>query len=401
MKIKNRNSIISKIVLALLVFFGITAGFQFRSGAKKGENPIPFSLNVSLLRPLYASADQWGFVRGSANWARGNSLFMDDVIGSIQSNAGLVLLASGTNGISQPNFSTTTGTSFTISIKLAGSFSASSTAYTGSKTFDNYLELKLTGSTSPDDIALQFYWDNNPRDPDQDGALVRYRLQMLNPSQDGGSSADIESYVYMPKLTDVKYDPATHNNVVQGLVQVYSWDDKLANDNEISLHARHGRVILEEMDNRTVFCFKALVRIDSTANLVPSNANAGLCSGSASDEYYKLAYSQKLTGDLEVTAKSGWQEGAITSGDGNLCGLISLNYGLFNVNGFVKDFVSAGSIPSGYVPATRVDNLYARIGTSGKSGDTGDDMNVLWDDLRKNTIDNLDVVFEASPPPFD
>ncbi|EIE00869.1 LIC_12337 family protein [Leptospira licerasiae] len=399
MKLQNRRSILPKVVLALLVFFGITAGFKFNPGFKKEKNNIPFSLNVSLLRPLHASADQWGFVRGSATWARGNSLFMDDVIGSIQANPGLVFLASQANGITQDGFSTTSGTNFTISLKLNGTFTASSTAYTGTKTFSNYLELKNVGTTDPANIALQFYWDDNPRDSLQDGALVRYRLQMLNPSQDGGSSADIESYVYSPDVTDPFYSTNYPN---QGLVQVYSWDDKLANDNEISLHARHGRVILEEMDDRTVFCFKAIVRVDATANLIPaSNANAGLCSGSASDEYYKLAYSQKLTGDLEVTAKSGWEEGAITSGDGTLCGLISLNYGLFNVNGFVKDFVDSGAIPASYVPATRVDGLYGRIGLSGKSGNTGDNNGVYWDDTRKSTIDALDIVFESSPPPFN
>ncbi|TGK36492.1 LIC_12337 family protein [Leptospira andrefontaineae] len=398
MKLQNRRSILRKVVLALLVFFGITAGFKFNPGFKKEKNHIPISLNVSLLRPLHASADEWGFVRGSASWARGNSLFMDDVIGSIQANPALVLVASGVNGITQDGFSTTSGTNFTISLKLNGAFTASSTAYTGTKTFSNYLELKNVGTTDTANIALQFYWDDDPRDPLQDGALVRYRLQMLNPSQDGGSSADIESYVYSPNVANAFYSTLYPN---QGLVQVYSWDDKLANDNEISLKARHGRVILEEMDEQTVFCFKAIVRVDATANLIPSNTNAGLCTGSASDEYYKLAYSQKLTGNLEVTAKSGWEEGAITSGDGNLCGLVSLNYGLFNVNGFVKDLVASGDIPSSYVPASRVDGLYARIGLSGKSGNTGDNNGVFWDDTRKATIDALDIVFESSPPPFD
>ncbi|PJZ47948.1 LIC_12337 family protein [Leptospira saintgironsiae] len=403
MKLQNRRSILPKIVLALLVFFGITAGFKFNPGFKKAENHIPFSLNVSLLRPLHATADQWGFVRGSASWARGNSLFMDDVIGSIQSNPGIVFLASQPGGLVQNNFSTTSGTDFTISIKLGGTFTASSTAYTGTKDFSNYLELRNEGTTGTADIALQFYWDDNPRDTTQDGALVRYRLKMLNPSQDSGSLADIESYVYSPDLADAKYVPATHNNVVQGLVQVYSWDNKLAEDTEIGNNATKGRVILEEMDNRTVFCFKTVVRILGGANLMPTlYPNEGFCNNAAAnDEYYKLAYSQKLTGDLEVTAKSGWEEpsgATLSTGDGSLCGTpVSLNYGLFNMNGFVKDFVDASDIPANYVQATRVDGLYARIGTSGKSGDSGDDKSVLWDDLRKSTIDALDIVFEASP----
>lgn len=402
MKIRNRRSILPKVLLALLVFFSITAGFKFNSGAKKEINHIPFSLNVSLLRPLHASADDWGFVRGSATWARGNSLFMDDVIGSIQSNAGIVFLASQPGGLVQDNFTTGSGTEFTISIKLGGTFTTSSTAYTGTKTFSNYLELRNEGTSGTADIALQFYWDDNPRDSTQDGALVRYRLHMLNPSQDGGSSADIESYVYSPDVTAGGfYDTAGFPN--QGLVQVYSWDNQLANDSEIGNNATKGRVILEEMDNRTVFCFKTVVRVLGTANLVPDfYPNEGFCNNaSANNEYYKLAYSQKLTGDLEVTAKSGWEEpsgATLSTGDGSLCGTaVSLNYGLFNMNGFVKDLVDASDIPSNYVQATRVDGLYARIGSSGKSGDSGDDKGVLWDDLRKSTIDALDIVFENSP----
>ncbi|EPG67719.1 LIC_12337 family protein [Leptospira wolffii] len=398
-----------KAVLVLFVFFGVSLGFKLDFGKKNSANPLPIRLNVSHLQPLHASADQWGFVRGSATWARGNSLFMDDVIGSIQANPALVFFASQAGGITQHNFSTTAGTNFTITLRLNDSFSASSTVYPSTKTFKNYLELRTEGTdgTNSNDIALQFYWDDNPRDSTQNGALVKYRLQMLNPAVETGI-ADIESYIYSPDVTPGGYyESKGYSN--QGLVQVYSWDNKLANDTEIAKNATKGRVILEEMDNKTVFCFKTVVRILGAANLLPGTVldSKGFCSGTG-DEYYKLAYSQKLTGNLEVTAKSGWEEPGgsdLTTNNGNLCApwSISLNYGLFNVNGFVSDHVAAVDIPADYVQATRVDNLYLRIGDYGKSGQpTGtpgvDYDPVQWDNLKKATIDALDIQFATSPP---
>ncbi len=405
MKILRIKNTFKKAALIFLLFFGISVGFKF----DKGSNiHFPVSINVSLLKPLHATEDQWSFVRGSASWARGNSLFMDDVIGSIQGNAGIVLLASQSGGIVQHNFSTNAGTNFTISIKLGGSFTAGSTVYPSTKTFSNYLELRTEGTdgSNSNDIALQFYWDDNPRDSSLDGALVKYRLHMLNPAEETGI-ADIESYIYSPDVTPGGYyDTLGFPN--QGLVQVYSWDNKLANDTELAKNALRGRVILEEMDNKEVFCFKTVVRVEQSANLIPDFfPNQAFCPGTSGNEYYKLAYSQELTGGLEVIAKSGWEEGAITpvayTNDDTFCSLFTINYGIFDVNGFVKDGVSLASAPTyEHINATRVSKLYSRIGTTGKSGNPSgtpgvDYDSVQWDDLTKSTIDAIDVQFSTTP----
>ncbi|TGN04129.1 LIC_12337 family protein [Leptospira dzoumogneensis] len=402
MKHLNRRSILPKVVLALLVFFGITAGVQFNTGSKKEKNQFPLTLKFNLLQPLHANADEWGFVRQSATWARGNSLFMDDIIAGIQSNALLVLLASG-NTITATNLRLGDGGGiFDVRLTLANSgneFQPSSSVYTSTKIFSNYLELKVANTT---DVALQFYWDDNPRLAGGDGALLIYNLARIAPSE-WTAQATIESYVYMPDaVNDSTYSSLYPN---QGLVQTYSWAGPLGTDSELGLHAQRGRVILEEMDNQTVFCFKTVVRLDKDANLfptIPAFSSKALCQpGNTNDEYYKLAYSQKLTGNLNVTAKSGWEEGAVTypatPATDTICGLTAINYGLFDMNGFVRDRVDSSAIPSDYVPATRVDGLYGRIGSTGKSG-SGDGHSVKWDDTSKSTIDALDTVvnFKAS-----
>ncbi|TGM17096.1 hypothetical protein EHQ81_00885 [Leptospira selangorensis] len=400
MKSQKRSSILPKVVLALLVFFGITAGFKFNPGSKKENSQFPLSLKFKLLQPLHASADEWGFVRQSATWARGNSLFMDDIIAGIQSNTLLVLLASG-NTVTATNLSLGDGGGvFDVRLTLANSgneFQPSSSVYTTTKTFSNYLELKVAGTSN---IALQFYWDDNPRLAGGDGALLIYNLARIAPSE-WTAQATIESYVYMPDaVNDSTYSSLYPN---QGLIQTYSWAGPLGTDSELGLHAQRGRVILEEMDNRTVFCFKTVVRLDGTANLFPLTAfaNKALCQPGTSDEYYKLAYSQKLTGNLNVTAKSGWEEGAVTypatPATDTLCGLTDLNFGLFDMNGFVRDGVDSSAVPSDYVPATRVTGLYGRIGSQGKSG-SGDGHGVTWDDTSKSTIDGLNTVVTFKTP---
>lgn len=389
------------IFLAIFVFLGV--GLSFRSAKVpffvRQDSPKPFPIRIELLEPLKAASDSWGFVKQSATWARGNSLFMDDLIAGIKNNPALVSLAS------QQTFTTnnfplgTGGGVFDLKLRLnvpGGAIVAASSVFNTPKTFDHYFEIKVAGTN---DIALQFFWDENPRDKNQQGALMIYNLNRLAPSL-WVATATIESYVYMTDTTDPAY--AAYD---QGLIQTYSWSGPLGNDT-LGLTAQRGRVILEEMDGGTVFCFKTVVRIDSTANLpnfFNNNTNGkALCNGVA-DEYYKLAYSQKLDGDLNVTAKAGWEENGVTSvaagTDDGLCGVPGLlNFGLFQFNGWVSDRVAAANIPSDYVPATRVGNLYSRIGTTGKSG-AGDQKGVVWDDLTKAAIDGLNttVVFRAAP----
>ncbi|TGJ98181.1 hypothetical protein EHQ53_00135 [Leptospira langatensis] len=398
---KNIQKVLHKTALVLFIFFAISSGFKFDTVSQKDASPFPLSLKFGLLQPLHASADDWGFVRQSATWARGNSLFMDDIIAGIESNTLLVAAASGST-VTATNMKVGDGGGvFDVRLTLNNSgaeFSPTSTVYTGTKTFSNYFELKVTGTST---IALQFYWDNNPRDPSTQGALLLYNLALVAPDL-WTATANIESYVYMPDLANDTTNTYT-SYPLQGLIQTYSWSGPLGTDSELSKHAQRGRVILEEMDNRTVFCFKTVVRIDATTDLfptIPSFSSKGLCQpGGTSNEYYKLAYSQKLTGDLNVTAKEGWDEGTIAaSGTDTICGIggTSLSYGLFNFNGFVRDHVAGTDIPSDYVPSSRVDLLYGRVGGQGKTG-SGDANGVLWDDTTQATIDGLSVSFQTPP----
>ncbi|TGJ99711.1 hypothetical protein EHO59_17930 [Leptospira semungkisensis] len=396
---KNIQKALRKTAFILTIFFAISVGFKFDGISKEDAAGFPLSLRFKLLQPLQASANDWGFVRQSATWARGNSLFMDDIIASIESNTLLVAAASG-NTVTATNMKVGDGGGvFDVRLTLNNSgseFSPTSTVYTGTKTFSNYFELKVTGTST---MALQFYWDNNPRDPSTQGALLIYNLALVAPDI-WTATANIESYVYMPDLVNDTTGTYTAYPL-QGLIQTYSWSSgNLGTDSELALHAQKGRVILEEMDNQTVFCFKTVVRIDGTANLFPTlNPNKALCPSTNGNEYYKLAYSQKLTGDLNVTAKEGWDETAIAaSGTDTICsGLIpTISYGLFNFNGFVKDQVASADIPSDYVQANRVDGLYGRVGGQGKTG-TGDTNGVKWDDTTQATIDALSVSFQSSP----
>ncbi|TGK00375.1 hypothetical protein EHO58_18085 [Leptospira selangorensis] len=387
--------VFKKIGLILVIFFGLSIGFRSDRGR---TSSFPISLKFKLLQePLHATADDWGFVRQSATWARGNSLFMDDIIAGIQANQLLTALAH-TQIVSATNIPMgDEGGVFDIKLRLKDNTSPapftvlSSSVFASPKDFDNCFQLKVAGTNT---IALQFFWDNDPRDPNQDGAILFYNLSLLAPNK-WTATAIIESYVYSPDTTDPKYDP----NIIlvdQGLVQTYSWAGPLGTDT-LAQSVKSGRVILEEMDGGAVFCFKTVVSVNGTADfsslspLLP--ANKAFCNTGNADEYYKLAYSQELTGNLEVIAKSGWEEGGVTSvapaADDQICSYGSINYGIFDVNGFVKDKIALVSVPSyDHINATRVSKLYQRIGTTGKSG-SGDLQGVKWDDLTQATIQGL------------
>lgn len=161
-----------------------------------------------------------------------------------------------------------------------------------------------------------------------------------------------------------------------------------------------------------MFCFKSVVSFHGTTDLVPINAgtqalgyahNQGLCPG-AGKEYYKLAYSQKLDGSLNVTAKAGLEQTTITSGQAITCNStvsqfvnFTPAYGLFNFNGFISEGVAANAIPSDFIQATRVDGLYDRVGTVGKSSATTSPTASSWDTLTKAYIDSITINFGNVP----
>lgn len=385
------------ILVAVLVFLG--AGLSFRSDRVsffvREDSPKPFPVRLELIQPLHANADSWGFVRQSATWARGNSLFMDDLIFAIRKAFPLGTTANIT--LSNQIFN---GQSYTLRLKLnSGNVSYQPSTLSAAASYTNFFELR---STSDNGAALQFFFDDDPRDVAGDGAVLLYQLSRLDPTRWSGATAIIESYVRQPVVTGFAN---------QGLIQTYSWKGSLGSD-ALGQDVDTGRVILEEMDNRTVFCFKSVVSFNGTTDLVTINAgttalgyshNNGLCPG-AGREYYKLAYSQKLDGSLNVTAKGGLEQTAITSGQAITCNNtvnqfvnFTPTYGLFNFNGFIAEGVAASAIPADFIQSTRVDSLYDRVGTVGKSSATTTPAGSSWDTLTKAYIDALTINFATVP----
>ncbi|EMJ63929.1 hypothetical protein [Leptospira sp. P2653] len=380
-----------------IVLFGM--GLSFRSDKVpffvREDSPKPFPIRLELLQPLKANEDRWGFVRQSATWARGNSLFMDDLIAGIRRSFPTGTVANIT--LANQNFN---GQSYTLRLKLnSGNVSYQPSTLGNPAFYTNFFELR---SSSDDQPALQFFFDDNPRDVSGDGAVLVYQLSRLDPTRWAGATAIIESYVVQPVVTGFSN---------QGLIQTYSWKGPLGSD-ALGRDVDTGRVILEEMDNRTVFCFKSVVSFGGTTDLVPINAgtqalgyahNQGLCPG-AGREYYKLAYSQKLDGSLNVTAKAGLEQLAITSGQAITCNAtvnqfvnFTPTYGLFDFNGLVAEGVTANAIPSDFIQANRVDGLYDRVGTVGKSGATTSPVGSSWDTLTKAYIDSITIHFANVP----
>ncbi|TGK21506.1 LIC_12337 family protein [Leptospira kmetyi] len=385
------------ILVAVLVFLG--AGLSFRSDRVsffvREDSPKPFPVRLELIQPLHANADSWGFVRQSATWARGNSLFMDDLIFAIRKAFPLGTTANIT--LSNQLFN---GQSYTLRLKLnSGNVSYQPSTLSAAASYTNFFELR---STSDNGAALQFFFDDDPRDVAGDGAVLLYQLSRLDPTRWSGATAIIESYVRQPVVTGFAN---------QGLIQTYSWKGSLGSD-ALGQDVDTGRVILEEMDNRTVFCFKSVVSFNGTTDLVTINPgttllgyshNNGLCPG-AGREYYKLAYSQKLDGSLNVTAKGGLEQTAITSGQAITCNNtvnqvvnFTPTYGLFNFNGFIAEGVAASAIPADFIQSTRVDSLYDRVGTVGKSSATTTPAGSSWDTLTKAYIDALTINFATVP----
>ncbi|EMJ92790.1 LIC_12337 family protein [Leptospira alstonii] len=387
----------SLFLFVLFVFLG--AGLSFRSDRVpffvREDSPKPFPIRLELLQPLKASADSWGFVRQSATWARGNSLFMDDLIFAIRKTFPVGTTANITLANQNVN-----GQSFTLRLKLnSGAISYKPSTLANAASYTNFFELRSTSDNQP---AVQFFFDDDPRDAAGDGAVLLYQLSRLEPVRWPNTTAIIESYVVQPVITGFPN---------QGLIQTYSWKGPIGSDT-LGQDVDTGRVILEEMDNRTVFCFKSVISFNGTTDLVPINAgtqtlgyshNNGLCPGTGR-EYNKLAYSQKLDGDLNVTAKGGFEQAAITAGQAITCNStvnqfinFTPTFGLFNFNGFVREGVAASAIPADFIQATRVDGLYDRVGTVGKSTATTSPVGSSWDTLTKAYIDSITINFANVP----
>ncbi len=164
-----------------IVLFGM--GLSFRSDKVpffvREDSPKPFPIRLELLQPLKANEDRWGFVRQSATWARGNSLFMDDLIAGIRRSFPTGTVANIT--LANQNFN---GQSYTLRLKLnSGNVSYQPSTLGNPAFYTNFFELR---SSSDDQPALQFFFDDNPRDVSGDGAVLVYQLSRLDPTRWAG-----------------------------------------------------------------------------------------------------------------------------------------------------------------------------------------------------------------------
>jgi hypothetical protein len=311
--------------------------------------PFPTGLGFG---PRAESA--WAFVRQSATWGDANSQVVDGLLTGLI-NTGLLQTPgsyTASTTIETVEFTTrlTVGEDVTIS---------TASAFTGSRTYSRRFEMWRSSDNAK---ALEMFFDSATELGD-DGVLLYYQPNVLDPTEFNGDNVVVESFSFQ---------------TAQGRKQTYSWSGGSIVSGGSS---EAGRVILEEMDNNTVFCFKAVVRMDGSLNW---------CAPGGNPEYYSLGYVQSLLGSGEVTAKFGYLDNDVDN-TGQVCGVSNtLNYGLFNSAGFVDDGVASGSVGASYPLPSRADTLFSEINTGGAGA---------WDDLRQATIDGLNIQFVSTTAP--
>lgn len=313
---------------------------------------VPFATGLSS-----RAETQWAFVRQSATWGDANSSVIDQLLVSLQSSGALTLSGSYTDVNSVIN-----NQSMTIRLTVnANETVSTASAFLGSKTFNHKFEIWRNADVAK---ALEFYFDE-ATSLGTDGVLLYYRPNVLSPAEFKGDDVVVESYAF---------------DSADGPKQTYSWSGGAITAGGPGLA---GRVIIEEMDDGTLFCFKAVIKMNSSVNLCPGSNN----------EFYALGYTQRLLGLGEVTAKFSYTDNTLDN-TGLACGVANpLNYGLFNLGGFVTDGVDSSFFLSPqilYPASTRVDTLFSEINTAGAGA---------WDDTQQATIDGLNIQFVNTAAP--
>lgn len=361
--------------LYLILFLSMTFRFS-DSGMFPNNSPLIDNITDAMrfdigTEPVFADSNSWGFVRQSATWARGNSNLMDQLIAGLK-KAGYF---SNSNPVTQTFTNVTLDGlgSTTIRIKLNQQASPisgiTSTAYTGSKSFNHFLEISKTSNTTP---SLQLFFDDPNTLLGNDGALIYYRIGDWNSAQfENVGSVITESYTANESSYGTKF-------------QAYTWKNGPEN---ASWPSDIGRVVLTEVDSGKQLCFRSVVRFkfSKLAEISPSQTTSlnnlkSVCGGS-DQIYYGLAYMQKFDSPFYTTAKASISP--LTSNGifpETICNLSSsitgakLSYGIFDVNGFVKDNLSASEVPSTYPSPTvggtdfmSVDEAFSRTGIDSTS----------------------------------
>ncbi len=299
------------------------------------EAPFAYQFNPRLiLSSLQAEEKDWGFVRQSAEWARGNGLFIDSFINAVARNPWLS--SPGVKDIENVSLGIRNRL-FRVRVEIGvPQPNIASGSYSGTRTFQNKLEIRRQ---IENDLALQLFFDSTSEITDN-GALMYYNLAKLNPEPgffDNSETTVVETFLFK------KPDGFRR--------QVYTWKGAPTTLTSI---ASSGRVVLDEVLDGKTLCFRTVVKVDRQVlqTLAPNTANSNLlnvCGNpSSGDFYYVLAYMQNFDFPFLTTAKYGWT-GDATRKEG-FCGFSGTNnnYGLFNDKGFVKDGVPANQVPSGY-----------------------------------------------------
>ncbi|MCW7481118.1 LIC_12337 family protein [Leptospira kanakyensis] len=297
------------------------------------------------------SADNWGFVRQSATWARGNSGIIDSLILALK-NAGYFNNpdSARVDVLSNVNLSGIGSSTLTIKINTP-STNISSTAYTGTKSFKHFMEIKKTGASVP---SLQLFFDDPNTTLGNNGALVYYKLvDFGNPQFANVGDVITESYTGNDSIYGTKF-------------QTYTWRNGPENASWIS---KHGRVVLTEVDAGRQLCFRSVVRLTFTKlkeinpagatglDSLKSACNTAQGTGSSDQIYYVLAYMQKFDLPFQTTAKATFTMS--TARPETICNLpassfsgAKLSYGIFNINGYVTDQLTAAEVPADYPSPT-------------------------------------------------
>ncbi|TGM70100.1 hypothetical protein EHQ96_11485 [Leptospira levettii] len=339
-----------KKTVFLLLFLGVS--FQvsdYQNQTRKSEKTILSELLSDSIHFGFGSeklwsatsADNWGFVRQSATWARGNSGIIDNLILALK-NAGYFNnpTASRTDVLSNVNLSGFGSATLTIKINTPTA-NVASTAYAGNKTFNHFLEIKKTGASTP---SLQLFFDDPNTTLGNDGALVYYRLvDFGNPQFANVGDVITESYTANDSIYGTKF-------------QTYTWRNGPENSSWIS---KVGRVILTEVDSGRQLCFRSTLKLNfSKLEVINPSVTAlknacAITQGAGDSVYYILAYMQKFDSPFQTTAKAtitknGTKPETICNISESSWDKARLSYGIFNINGYVTDQLTASQVPSDY-----------------------------------------------------
>ncbi|XDD47403.1 hypothetical protein AB3N60_04760 [Leptospira sp. WS39.C2] len=387
-----------KKIILFLLFLGVSVQVSdFHKQTRKSESTILSEMLMETIQLGFGSeklwsatsADNWGFVRQSATWARGNSGIIDSLILALK-NAGYFNNPGVARNDVLTNVNLSGFGSATLTIKInTPTANIASTAYTGTKTFNHFFEIKKTGASIP---SLQLFFDNPDTTLGNAGALIYYRLvDFGNPQFANVGDVITESYTGNESIYGTKF-------------QTYSWKNGPENSSWIS---KVGRVILTEVDSGRQLCFRSVVRLSFTKlkEINPSNASnletlKTFCGGN-DQIYYVLAYMQKFDLPFQTTAKATFT--TVATKAETICALpassfpgAKLSYGIFNINGYVTDQLEANQVPSDYPSPTQggsdfmsVDDAFTRtyVGLGALSGQT----NVLQYEVSNKTfLDQVD-----------